>query len=172
MNDMALGEKRMSSVCWAKNAMCAWTDSLASARISKQCWVCSSVLVEGVLALGIQRRGGLGARTGGVRTLDGPAALSAEWGRHAEVGGATSTRDLRGDVMGISVDGWLCCVVLCCVVSGCAVLCCVVLCCVVLGCVGLCWVVLGCVGLCWVVLWCVVLVVLCFVALCCVVLCC
>ena len=40
--------------------------------------------------------------------------------------------------MGISVDGWLCWVVLCCVV----------LCCVVLGCVGLCWVGLGCVVVC------------------------
>ncbi len=42
--------------------------------------------------------------------------------------------------MGVSVDGWLCCVVLGCVVLCCDVLCCVlcwdVLCCVVLGCVG------------------------------------
>ncbi len=78
-------------------------------------------------------------RTGGVRTLDGPATLSAERGRRRS--GATSTR-LRGNVMGISVDGWLCCVVLCCVVF---VLCSVGLCCV---CVVLSCVVLGCVVLC------------------------
>jgi hypothetical protein len=86
-------------------------------------------------------------RTGGVRTLNGPAALSAERGRRRS-GGATSTRDLRGNVMGIRIDGWLCCVVLCCVVLGCVVLYCVVLCCVVvlLGWVGWCCVLSSCCG--------------------------
>ncbi len=62
INDMALGENRISSLCAERNAMCAWTDSLALARICKQCRVCWSALVEGVLSLGIQRRGGLRTR--------------------------------------------------------------------------------------------------------------
>jgi hypothetical protein len=142
--------------------MCAWTDSLASARIQD---------VQAVLGLLVCAGGGsvvprhpeatgLGdtRRTGGVRTLDGPAALSlsAERGRRRS-GGATSTRDLRRNVMGICVDGWLCCGVLCCGVLCCGVLCCVGLCCVVL-----CWVVLCCGVLCW----------LCCVVICCVVLSC
>jgi hypothetical protein len=135
-------------------------------------------------------RGGGGGtrRTGGARTLNGPATLSAARGWRRSVG--RPRRSTWGGMsMGISVDGKLCCVVLCCVVLRCVVLCCVVLCCVVLCCVVLCCVVLCCVVLCCVVLcwlccvvscwlccvvWCCVVswsVVLCGVVLCCVVLC-
>ncbi len=50
--------------------------------------------------------------------------------------------------MGVSVDRWLCCVVVGCVVLCCVVLCCVVLCCVVLSCDLLCCVVLCVVVVC------------------------
>ncbi len=163
MNDMALGENKMSSVCWAKNAMCAWTDSLASARISKQCWVCSSALVGGVLPLRIQRRGSLGTRG------EPEVCAHSTVPRLCPPSGVGGSRggDLDAQPKG-ECDGdkrrWV-------VVLGCVVLCCVGLCCVVLCCAVLCWVVLGCVGLGWVVLWCVVLVVL-VVLFCCVVMCC
>ena len=142
MNDMALGENKMSSVCWAKNAMCAWTDSLASARISKQCWVCSSALVGGVLPLRIQRRGSLGTRgepeVCAHSTVPRLCPLSG-------VGGSRGDLDARPKG---GCDGdkrrWV--VVLGCVVLCCVGLCCVVLCCVGLGCVVL--VGLGCVVVC------------------------
>ena len=163
MNDMALGENKMSSVWWAKNAMCAWTDSLASARISKQCWVCSSALVEGVLSPGIQRRGSSGTR--GEPEVCAHSTVPRLC-PPSEVGGSRGDLDARPEG---GCDGdkrrWV--VVLCCVVLCCVGLCCVVLCCVGLGCVVL--VGLGCVVVCCVVLCCVVL---CCVVLCCVVLCC
>jgi hypothetical protein len=46
-------------------------------------------------------------QTGGVRTLDGPAALSAERGRRRS--GGRPRRATWGELlMGMSVDGWLC----------------------------------------------------------------
>jgi hypothetical protein len=153
MNDMALGENRISSVCWARNAMYAWTDSLASARMSKQCWVCSSALVEGVLSLGIQRRRGWGTR--GEPEVCAHSTVLRLCPPSGVGGGRAGDLDARpkgkcdGDKRRWMVVLWCVVLCLCCV---CVVLCCVcvvfVLCCVVLGWVVLCWVVLGCVGLC------------------------
>ena len=98
----------MSSCCESKNAMCAWTDSLAPARICKQWWVCSSVLV---LSQDIKRRWtrwgkrrgtgrGMPAINGpnrrGKPTLNGPATLSTCEGLAEIGGGGTSTLDLGG----------------------------------------------------------------------------
>ncbi len=74
-------------------------------------------------------------RTGGVRTLDGPAALSADRDGRRSMGRPRRVIEVKM-WMGMSVDV-LCCVVVYCVVLGCVVLCCVVLCCVVLCCVVL-----------------------------------
>ncbi len=60
LNDMARGEKRTSESCAERNAMCAWTASCASARICRQCWVCSSARVEEVLSSGIHGRAMMG----------------------------------------------------------------------------------------------------------------
>ena len=171
LNDMARGEKRTSESCAERNALCARTASCASARICRQCWVCSSARLEGVLSSGIHGRAMLGTRgEPEVCALStGSATLSVQGGE-VEADVATSTHSLGVWVVNGGKRRWmvvlwwvrLCCVVLCCVV-----LCCVVWCCVVLCCVVLCrWELGGVVG---VVLCCVCCVVLCDVVLCCVV---
>ena len=120
MNDTSRGEKRTSSRCAEMNALCAWTASWASARICRQCSVCSSVRVEGVLSSGIHGRARLGARgEPEVCALStGSATLSAQGGE-AEADVATSTRSLDVWVVDGGKRRWmvvLCCVRLCCVV--------------------------------------------------------
>jgi hypothetical protein len=144
MNDTSRGEKRTSSRCAERNTLCAWTASWASARICSQCWVCSSARVEGVLSSGIHGRAGTRGEPEVCARSTGSAALSAQWGRRRPMWRPQRAALVCGWMMGVSVDGWLCCVVLGCVVLCCVRLRCVVLCCVVLWCAVLCCIVLCC----------------------------
>jgi hypothetical protein len=62
INDTSQGENKTSSLCVERNALCAWTEKFASARICRQCCVCSSALAEEVLSSGIRGRAMVGTR--------------------------------------------------------------------------------------------------------------